>query len=98
MSLLVEYTVLEGKAEAQVEALNTLVDGLKASGARGFSYTAYESDDPTKFYAVLDFDDDEGKQQFLESDAFAAYRDSAKERFPGPPNATPIRKVASTLD
>ena len=32
MSLLVEYSVLDGKADAQVEALNKLVTELKAGG------------------------------------------------------------------
>jgi len=96
MSLLVEYTLLEGKAAEQVEALTKFTEGLKALGDGGFDYTAYETDDPTKFIAVLDFDDDEAKQRFLDSSAFADYRDGSKGRFTGPPNTTQIRLVAST--
>ena len=96
MSLLVEYTLLDGQATAQIEALNSFVDGLKALGDSGFDYTAYETDDPTKFIAVLDFDDDDAKQRFLDSAAFGQYRDGSKGRFTGPPSTTQIRMVAST--
>ena len=96
MGLLVEYTVNEGKADAQIEALHTFIDGLKAIADGGYHYTAYETDDPTKFIAVLDFDDDAAKQRFLDSQPFAEYRDGAKDRFPGPPSATQIKLVAST--
>lgn len=96
MSLLVEYTVNDGKAAAQIEALKTFVDGLKAIGDEGYDYTAYETDDPTKFIAVLEFDDESAKQRFLDSAPFVEYRDGAKERFPGPPSTTAISLVAST--
>ena len=96
MSLLVEYSLLEGNSAAQVEALNLLVSELKVLGDQGFDYTAYESDDPTKFFAVLEFDSDEAKQRFLDSDAFAKYRDGSKERFTGPPGTKQIQLVATT--
>ncbi|MEX0345817.1 MAG: putative quinol monooxygenase [Rhizobiaceae bacterium] len=98
MSLLVEYTVNEGKADAQIEALNTLVAGLKATGDEGYDYTAFETDDPTKFIAVLEFDNESAKQRFLDSAPFNEYRDGSKDRFPGPPSTTTIRLVASTRD
>jgi hypothetical protein len=96
MSLLVEYTVLEGKAAAQIEALETLVSGLKQLGDKSFNYTSFETDDPTRFIALLEFDDEAGKQRFLDSAPFAAYRNSSRERFPAPPQTTQIRLVAST--
>ena len=96
MSLLVEYSVVEGKADEQVAALNKLISGLRALGDNSFSYTAFETDDPTRFVALLEFSDDEGKQRFLDSEAFAEYRDGSKGRFQKPPDATPIRLVAST--
>lgn len=98
MSLLVEYTVLEGRADAQIDALRTFVDGLKALDDSGFSYTAFETNDPTKFIAVLEFDDDAAKQRFLGSAPFNAYRDGSKDRFPAPPSTTEIRLVASTRE
>jgi hypothetical protein len=96
MSLLVEYSLQEGKAGEQVDALKKFTAGLKALGDSGFDYTAYETDDPKKFIAVLDFDDEDAKQRFLDSAAFADYRDGAKGRFTGPPSTTQIRLVAST--
>ena len=98
MSLLVEYTVNEGKADAQIDALKNFVAGLKAIGDEGYDYTAYETDDPTKFVAVLDFSDDSAKQRFLDSAPFIEYRDGSKDRFPGPPSTTTIKLVASTRD
>ena len=96
MSLLVEYSVREGMAGDQIAALDAFVEGLKAIGDGGYSYTAFETDDPTKFIALFEFDDDDAKQRFLGSAPFAAYRDGAKDRFTSPPNTTQIRRVAST--
>ncbi|MCP4072592.1 MAG: hypothetical protein GY742_12755 [Hyphomicrobiales bacterium] len=96
MSLLVEYTLMEGKADAQIEALKTFIDGLKSLDDGGFDYTAFETDDPTKFIAIVEFDNDDAKQRFLGSAPFAEYRDGSKERFGAPPAATPIRLVGST--
>ncbi|MGI9464264.1 MAG: putative quinol monooxygenase [Aestuariivirgaceae bacterium] len=96
MGLLVEYNVKEGEAAAQVDALHSFVAALKAIDDGGYHYTAFETDDPTKFIAVFEFDDDAAKQRFLDSAAFADYRDGAKDRFVSPPNTTPIRFVAST--
>lgn len=96
MSLLVEYTLKDGKADEQSEALRTFVAGLKALGDDGFHYSAFETDDPTRFIGVLEFNDDEAKQRFLASAPFAEYRENATERFKAPPNAMQIRLVAST--
>ena len=96
MGLLVEYNLMEGKAAAQVDALHSFVAALKAIGDGGYHYTAFETDDPTKFIALFEFDDEAAKQRFFDSAAFADYRDGAKERFTAPPNTTPIRLVAST--
>ncbi|NNF76439.1 MAG: hypothetical protein HKN05_00285 [Rhizobiales bacterium] len=96
MSLLVEYTLKDGKADEQTEALRTFVAGLKALNDEGFQYSAFETDDPTRFIGVLEFADDEAKQRFLASAPFADYRNNASDRFSAPPNATQIRLVAST--
>ena len=58
MSLLVEYSIMEGKADEQTDALNEFVAGLASLGDDGFDYTAYETDDPTRFIAVLDLDEE----------------------------------------
>ena len=91
MGLLVEYSLKEGQAEAQEAALKTFVAGLKAEGVDGFSYSSFATDDPTKFIGLFLFDDEAGKQRFLNSAAFAAYRDGAGPRFTGPPSTTAIR-------
>ena len=96
MGLLVEYTIKDGKKNAQIEALGTFIDGLREIGDPGYSYTAYETDEPTRFVAVLEFDDDDAKQRFLESAPFLHYRDTAPERFAAPPKPTPITRIAST--
>ncbi|MEZ5810949.1 MAG: hypothetical protein R3D45_05980 [Rhizobiaceae bacterium] len=96
MSLLVEYTVNEGKADAQADALEQLVDGLKAIGDEGYDYTAFATDDPTRFIAVFEFADDNARQRFVDSAPFISYRDGAKDRFPHPPATTNITLVAST--
>ncbi len=53
-------------------------------------------DDPTRFVALLEFDDEDAKLRFLDSDAFAEYRDGATGRFSAPPKPTQVRLVAST--
>lgn len=96
MSLLVEYSIVEGKADEQSEALKSFVAALKQMDETAFNYTSFETDDPTKFIALLEFDDEAGKQAFLDSQAFADYREGTKGRFTNPPATTPIRLVAST--
>ncbi|NKB53969.1 MAG: hypothetical protein GKR97_17435 [Rhizobiaceae bacterium] len=96
MSLLVEYSVNEGMADAQVDALKQFVDGLRAIADDGYNYTAFETDDPTRFIALLEFNDDAGKKRFLDSAPFNDYREGSKDRFPNPPGTTTIRLVAST--
>ena len=98
MSLLVEYSVEEGKAEEQIDALKQFISGLRDIGDEGYTYTAFETDDPTKFIAVLEFQDDGGKQRFLDSVPFADYREGATGRFQKPPSTTSIRLIASTRD
>lgn len=98
MSLLVEYTIVEGMADAQKEALKTFVEGLKEIADEGYSYTAFDTDDPTRFIAVLEFRDEAGKKRFLDSGPFNDYRDGSAGRFQNPPSTTNIRLVASTRD
>ncbi|SDF42269.1 putative quinol monooxygenase [Limimaricola pyoseonensis] len=98
MGLLVEYSLKEGQSDAQERALRDLVAGLREEGTEGFSYTGYATDDPARFIGLFEFEDDAAKQRFLDSRAFAAYRDGAKARFTAPPGSTPIRRVASTRD
>jgi len=96
MSLLVEYSIEEGMAGAQVDALKQLVDGLKSIADDGYNYTAFETDDPTRFVALLEFNDEAGKKRFLDSAPFNDYREGSKGRFQQPPNASPIKLVATT--
>ena len=98
MSLLVEYSVVEGMADAQKDALNQFVDGLNEIADGGYNYTAFETDDPTRFIAILEFNDEAGKKRFLDSAPFNDYRDGSKGRFQSPPATTTIRLVASTRD
>ena len=98
MSLLVEYSVNEGMADAQKEALTKFVEGLREIADEGYTYTAFETDDPTRFIGVLEFSDEAGKKRFLDSVPFNDYRDGSTGRFQKPPAATSIRLVATTRD
>ena len=98
MSLLVEYSLKPGMAEAQEEALRKLVTDLKGEGVTGCHYAGFSTEDETRFIGLLEFDDEDGRQAFLTSKAFAAYRDAAGPRFTGPPQTTTVHGVASTRD
>ncbi len=98
MSLLVEYSIRDGKADAQTEALLKFVGGLKQIADGGYNYTCFETDDPKRFIGLLEFDDEDAKQRFLSSAPFIEYRESAPERFSAPPQPTQVRKIASTRD
>lgn len=97
MSLLVRYTLktADGHA-AQAEAMQALVAGLKAEAPAGVQYSCFTTDDPVRFVGVLEFDDDAGKQAFLGSAAFAAYRERVGPTFANPPETTEITAIAST--
>lgn len=96
MSLLVEYSLKPGMAEAQEEALRKLVHDLKAEGVTGCHYAGFATADDTRFLGLLEFDDEKGRQAFLTSHAFAEYRDAAGPRFTSPPQTTDVRGIAST--
>ena len=96
MGLLVEYTIAAGKEAEQAAEMERFVDGLRALADDGFRYTAYATDDPTRFIGVLEFDDDLARRRFIASAPFAAYREGSKERFIAPPQVTPIRRIGTS--
>ncbi len=99
MSLLVHYTLnSEGHHAAQIEAMNALVAGLKSANIEGLNYSCFATDDPVKFVGVLEFVDEDAKQAFLSSDAFAQYRETVGPIFANPLQTTPITAIASTRD
>ena len=54
------------------------------------------SSHPVEFIGILEFDSDGTKDKFLNSAAFAAYRDQVGPTFANPPATTTINPVAST--
>ncbi len=99
MSLLVRYTLNSADHhDAQVRAMQALVAGLKAEGIDGLAYSCFETGEPTEFVGILEFPDDGVRQAFLDSAAFAAYRQTVGPLFASPPQTTAITAVASTRD
>ena len=97
MSLLVRYTLKSGDGHAaQITAMEALVAGLKSEGVAGVHYSCFSTDDASEFIGVLEFDDDTGKQAFLDSAAFATYRGQVGPTFANPPRTTEIAAIAST--
>lgn len=96
MSVLVEYSIAEGKASEQIDALHTFINGLKAIGDEGYDYTAFETDDPTRFIALFEFTDEAAQKRFVDSAPFTAYREGSVGRFTNPPAVTVVKLVAST--
>ncbi|MDD9923623.1 MAG: hypothetical protein OXQ92_15300 [Boseongicola sp.] len=98
MSLLVHYTLKSADDhDHQVQAMQALVDGLKAEGHTNVIYSCFTTPEPTKFIGVLEFEDDAGKQAFLDSPAFATYRETVGPTFANPPQTTEIVGIASTF-
>ena len=98
MGLLVEYKVQDGKQSEHMEAMKVFIAGLREMGDQGFTYTGYTADEGARFIAVFEFEDDAAKQRFLDSAPFAEYRESSVPRFTGPPDTTPITRIASSAD
>ena len=99
MSLLVHYTLKsEDDKKAQSLAMKTLVNGLRSESIDGLHYSCFSTDDPSRFVGVLEFVDDAAKQAFLDSDSFAAYRETVGPTFANPPQTTEIEAIASTRD
>ena len=69
MGLLVEYSIEDGKSDAQTEALLKFVDGLKQIGDGGYNYTCFETDDPKRFIGLLEFDDEEANMLIQSNNA-----------------------------
>ena len=97
MSLLVRYTLASADThDAQVIAMENLVAGLKTEGITGVNYSCFSTDEPTEFVGLLEFDNDAGKQAFLDSAAFATYREVVGPTFANPPQTTDITAIAAT--
>ena len=97
MSLLVRYTLNDADGHAaQTSSMKDLVSGLVSEGVTGVSYSCFSTDNPVEFIGILEFDDDAGKDAFLQSAAFAAYREKVGPTFANPPQTTEIAAIAST--
>ena len=100
MSLLVQYTLTSADHYAhQQAAMTALVNDLKSEnlpGTGGMHYSCFATDDPTRFIGLFEFDTDAGKQAFLQSAAFATYRETVGPTFANPPETTEITAIAST--
>ncbi len=100
MSLLVHYTLKSPEDhDHQLAAMEALVAGLKAErlpGREGMHYACFATADPTKFVGILEFDNDAGKALFLQSEAFAAYRETVSPTFANPPQTSEINGIATT--
>lgn len=96
MSLLVHYTLKSADDHAhQVQAMEALIADLTSEGVTA-DYSAFSTGDATRFVAVLEFQDDAGKQSFLQSRAFATYKETVGPTFANPPETTDITAIAST--
>ena len=96
MSLLVRYTLKSADDHAhQSAAMEALVAGLSADGVP-VHYSCFTTGNATRFIGLLEFDDDAGKQAFLSSAAFAAYKKAVGPTFANPPETTEIGAIAST--
>lgn len=98
MSLLVKYTLRSADDhDAQVAAMTAFVANLKAEGVTQATYSCFTTNDPVQFFGIVEFEDDAGKQAFLDSAAFATYRETVGPTFANPPATTEISGIASTF-
>ena len=97
MSFLVSYTLKDPTGfDGQVAAMETLVADLKATGIDGLEYSCFSTGEKTEFLGVLEFRDDVVKQAFLDSAAFARYKERVGPTFASPPATRDIFAIAST--
>ena len=97
MSLLVKYTLMSADDHAhQIAAMEALVAGLLSEGVADVHYSCFSTGDATQFIGILEFLDDAGKQSFLNSAAFATYRETVGPTFANPPQTREIQSIAST--
>ena len=97
MSLLVHYTLKSRDShDAQTDAMNALVEGLKSENTAGLNYSCFSTEDPLRFIGLLEFTDNEAKQEFLDSASFAIYKEIVGPTFANPPQTTDITSIAST--
>lgn len=97
MSLLVHYTLKDASdCQAQAKAMSVLVEGLKSEKIEGLNYSCFATSEPTKFIGLLEFPDEKTKHSFLNSAAFANYRETVGPSFANPPQTTEITAIATT--
>ncbi len=97
MSLLVRYTLKSADDhDNQISAMVDLVNDLIAEGVAGVHYSCFSTGEATEFVGLMEFDEDAGKQAFLSSAAFAAYKEKVGPTFANPPQTTVVTALAST--
>lgn len=97
MSLLVHYTLKDAADhQTQTRAMIALVEGLKSEQIDGLNYSCFATSDPTRFVGLLEFPDENTKQSFLNSSAFATYKAKVGPIFANPPQTTEITPIAAT--
>lgn len=97
MSLLVRYSLKSpDDHDAQRQAMETLVAGLRSEGIAGLDYSCFATDEATEFIGVLEFTDEAAFRGFQESAAFQAYKAKVGPTFANPPQTTTLSDIAST--
>ena len=97
MLLLVRYTLASADHHAaQIKAMEALVSDLNSEDIEGLNYSCFSTTEPTEFIGVLEFSDEATKQAFLNSAAFASYRETVGPTFANPPQTTDIAAIATT--
>ena len=99
MSFLVRYTLKSADDHArQSQAMEALVAGLRTERIAGLNYSCFSTGEPTEFVGILEFTGEDAKQGFLNSAAFATYRETVGPLFANPPQTSDIFGIASTRD
>ena len=99
MSFLVRYTLNSADDHTnQVNAMQKLVADLRSEGVANVHYSCFTTEEDTQFIGILEFPDDAGKQNFLSSAAFEAYKTTVGPTFANPPQTSDIELIASTRD
>lgn len=99
MSFLVRYTLKSaGDHGKQVQAMETLVAGLKSEDLSGLHYSCFSTDEPASFIGLLEFEDEAAKQAFLGSASFASYRETVGPLFANPPQTSDVFGIATTRE
>lgn len=93
--VVVQYKVLEGKADENQSYINAIFAELAETSPDGLKYAAFKGDDGQTFTHIAEVSTTDGSNPLTSTEAFKAFQSTLKSRVEIPPSASWLTRVGS---